>query len=105
MHRKGRKFFSTFESLALKWLSMVEFSDEESKRTKHRTQAVMVQHIIPKGFQRVRYHGLQATKTFKKWKSVILEGMKAFGRAVKGTYRIIRVKKYEERYLVYIPFS
>ncbi|MGD9733510.1 MAG: hypothetical protein AB7U45_15135, partial [Desulfamplus sp.] len=29
----------------------------------------------------------------------ILEGMKAFGRAVKGTYRILRVKKYKERYL------
>jgi len=59
----------------------------------------MVQHIMPKGFQRVRYYGLQATKTFKKWMSVILEGMKAFGRAVKGTYQIIRVKKYKERYL------
>lgn len=59
----------------------------------------MVQHIMPKGFQRVRYYGLQATKTFKKWMSVILEGMKAFGRAVKGTYQIIRVKKYKARYL------
>ena len=28
----------------------------------------MVQHILPKGFQRIRYYGLQATKTFKKWK-------------------------------------
>jgi hypothetical protein len=33
----------------------------------------MVQHILPKGFQRVRYHGLQATKTFKKWVHVIKE--------------------------------
>ncbi len=59
----------------------------------------MVQHILPKGFQRIRYYGLQATKTFKKWANVILKGIKAIGRAVKGTYRIIRVKKYKERYL------
>lgn len=31
----------------------------------------MVQHIFPKGFQRVRYYGLQATATFKKWYEVI----------------------------------
>ena len=28
---------------------------------------IMVQHILPKGFQRVRYYGLQATASFKKW--------------------------------------
>jgi|GEM_PF-2852785 len=27
----------------------------------------MVQHILPKGFQRIRYYGLQATKTYEKW--------------------------------------
>ncbi len=59
----------------------------------------MVQHILPKGFQRIRYYGLQATKTFKKWADIILKGIKMIGRAVKGTYRIIRVKKYKERYL------
>ena len=31
----------------------------------------MVQPILPKGFQRVRYFGLQATATFKKWYEVI----------------------------------
>ena len=31
----------------------------------------MVQHILPKGFQRVRFYGLQATATFKKWYEVI----------------------------------
>ena len=43
----------------------------------------MVQHIIPKWFHRVRYYGLQATKTFEKWSEVILKGMKALGRKVK----------------------
>ncbi len=31
----------------------------------------MVQHILPKGFQRVRYYGLQASATFKKWYATI----------------------------------
>lgn len=31
----------------------------------------MIQHILPKGFQRVRYYGLQATASFKKWYGVI----------------------------------
>ena len=33
----------------------------------------MVQHILPKGFQRVRYYDLQATATFRKWHDVIVE--------------------------------
>jgi hypothetical protein len=55
----------------------------------------MVQHIMPKGFQRVRYYGLQATKTFKKWADVISKGIQAIGRVIKGTY----IKKYRERYI------
>ncbi|AQS36614.1 Putative transposase [Shewanella psychrophila] len=31
----------------------------------------MVQHILPKGFQRIRYYGLQATASFKKWVEII----------------------------------
>lgn len=40
MERKGRKFVSPIAPLALKWLSIIEFSDEESKRTKLRAQAI-----------------------------------------------------------------
>ena len=58
----------------------------------------MVQHIMPKGFKRVRYYGLEATRTFKKWASVILEGIKRTGRIVKGAYQIVNSKKYRERY-------
>ncbi len=81
------------------------YKDHKTKSRQVETVSVdvfigrMVQHILPKGFQRVRYYGLQATKTFKKWAGIILKGTKALGRAVKGTYRIIRVKKYKERYL------
>ena len=31
----------------------------------------MVQHILPKGFQRVRYFGLQSTGNLRKWYEVI----------------------------------
>ena len=33
----------------------------------------MVQHLLPEGFQRVRYYGLQATATFRRWYDVIVE--------------------------------
>jgi len=58
----------------------------------------MVQHIFPKGFQRVRYFGLQATKTFRKWAEVIGEGLRRIGRVVKGVYQVVSSKSYRERY-------
>lgn len=59
----------------------------------------MVQHIFPKGFQRVRYYGLQATKTFNKWIEVIKEGIEKIGRVIKGAYQVIKSKNYRERYI------
>jgi len=58
----------------------------------------MVQHILPKGFQRIRYYGLQATKTFKKWVEAIKEGLRRVGRFIKGGYEVIAGKSYRERY-------
>ena len=58
----------------------------------------MVQHILPKGFQRIRYYGLQATKTFKKWVQVIKEGLRRAGRIIKGTYEVVASKRYRERF-------
>jgi len=81
------------------------YNDHETKSKKTETVPVdvfigrMVQHIMPKGFQRVRYYGLQATKTYKKWADVISKGIKTAGRVIKGAYRVIRVKKYRERYI------
>jgi len=80
------------------------YQDHESKSKKIEKVDVytfvgrMVQHIMPKGFKRVRYYGLEATRTFKKWASVIREGIKRIGRIVKGAYQIVRPKKYRERY-------
>jgi len=80
------------------------YKDHQTKSKKVETIDVytfigrMVQHIMPKSFQRVRYYGLQATKTFKKWVDVIKAGIKKIGRLVKGAYQVVRPKKYRERY-------
>ena len=80
------------------------YNDHETKARKIETVDVytfigrMVQHILPKGFHRVRYCGVQATKTFSKWKEVIREGLRRIGRIVKGTYQIVDKKFYRERY-------
>ena len=80
------------------------YKDHKTKSKKFEKVAVytfigrMVQHIMPKGFQRIRYYGLEATKTYKKWSEVIQKGIKRIGRIVKGAYQIVKRKKYRERY-------
>lgn len=58
----------------------------------------MIQHVLPKGFQRIRYYGLQATKTFNKWREAVKEGLKKIGKIVKGVYRVIVCRDYRSRY-------
>jgi len=80
------------------------YQDHKTKSKKYENVDVftfigrMVQHILPKWFQRVRYYGLEATKTFKKWVKVIQEGVKKIGRIVEGAYQIVCKKNYRERY-------
>jgi putative transposase len=59
----------------------------------------MVQHILPKGFHRIRYYGLHATCKAKKVKGVLTALMVALGRLIKGTYRIAAPKTYRARVL------
>jgi hypothetical protein len=59
----------------------------------------MVQHILPKGFHRIRYDGLHATCKAKKVKEVLTRLMIALGRLIKGTYRITARQTYRERVL------
>ena len=59
----------------------------------------MVQHIFPKGFQRVRYYDLQATEMYKKWNEVIKEGLKNFGKVIQGVYEGVSFKDYREGYM------
>ncbi|MCP4271171.1 MAG: transposase [Gammaproteobacteria bacterium] len=58
----------------------------------------MVQHILAKGFKRIRYYGVQATKTFGKFKGVIQEALSKVTKVVKDAIKIVPRKKYRERY-------
>jgi hypothetical protein len=58
----------------------------------------MVQHVFPKGFQRVRYYGVQATKTFATLKGLIQEALAKVKGIVKGAIKIIAPLTYRQRY-------
>ena len=58
----------------------------------------MLQHVCPKGLQRVRYDGVQATKTFTKIKGLIQEALATVKGIVKGAIKIIASLTYRHRY-------
>jgi hypothetical protein len=58
----------------------------------------MVQHTFPKGFQRVRYYGVQATKTFAKLKGLIQEALAKVKGVFKGAVKILAPMTYRQRY-------
>jgi hypothetical protein len=58
----------------------------------------MIQHVFPKGFQRIRYYGVQATKTFEKIKVMIGQALAKVEGIVKGAIKVIAGKSYRERY-------
>ena len=49
----------------------------------------MIQHVLPKGFKRIRYYGVQATKTFEKVKGLIQDALAKVKGIVKGAIKII----------------
>jgi hypothetical protein len=58
----------------------------------------MVQHALPQGFKRIRYYGVQATKTFAKVKMLIHEALAKVHGVVKGAVKIIARLTYRQRY-------
>jgi hypothetical protein len=58
----------------------------------------MVQHTVPKGFKRIRYYGVQATKTFAKVKVVIQAALARVEGVVKGAVQIIARLTSRQRY-------
>ena len=58
----------------------------------------MIQHSFAKGFKRIRYYGVQATKTFEKLKGLIRQALVKVGGIVKGAIKIVAAKSYRERY-------
>jgi len=58
----------------------------------------MIQHVFPKGFQRIRYYGVQATKTFTKIKGLLQEALAQVKGIIKGAVKIIAPLTYRQRY-------
>ena len=80
------------------------YRSHKSERVEWETVAVytfigrLVQHVFAKGFQRIRYYGVQATKTFAKLKGVIQAALAKVQGFVKETIRIITPLTYRQRY-------
>jgi Putative transposase/Transposase zinc-binding domain len=58
----------------------------------------MIQHTMPKGCTRIRYYGVQATKTFAKLKGIMQAALAKVEEVVKGAVKIIVRLSYRQRY-------
>ena len=80
------------------------YRSHKSERVERETVTVytfigrMIQHVFPKGFQRIRYYGVQATKTFATIKHMIHEALARVKGIVKGAIKIIAPLTYRQRY-------
>ena len=75
-----------------------------TERVEHATVEVdtfigrMVQHTVPKGCKRIRYDGVQATKTFAQVKGVMQAALAKVEGVVKGAVQIIARLTSRQRY-------
>ena len=80
------------------------YRSHKSERVEQETVEVytfigrMVQHVFPKGFQRSRYYGVQATKTLATLKGMIQEALAQVKGIIKGAIKIIAPLTYRQRY-------
>jgi hypothetical protein len=80
------------------------YRSHRTDRMEHETVPVatfigrMVQHVTPKGFKRIRYYGVQATKTWAKVKVIIQAALAQVEGVVKGAGKIIARLTYRQRY-------
>jgi len=80
------------------------YRSHRTERVEHETVGVetfigrMIQHTMPKGFKRIRYYGVQATKPFAKVKGVIQAALAKVEGVVKGAVKIIARLTYRQRY-------
>jgi hypothetical protein len=80
------------------------YRSHKSERVEQETVEVytfigrMIQHVFPKGFQRIRYYGVQATRTFAKLKGLIQEALAKVQGIVRGAIKIIAPLTYRQRY-------
>ena len=80
------------------------YRSHRTARVEHATVDVatfigrMVQHTLPKGFKRIRYDGVQATKTFAKVKVAMQAALAKVESVVKGAVKIIARLTSRQRY-------
>src|SRR5712691_11245471 len=80
------------------------YRSHKTERLEHETVDVdtfigrMVQHTMPKGFKRIRYYGVQTTKTFAKVKVAIQAALAQVEGVVRGAVKIIARLTYRQRY-------
>ena len=80
------------------------YRSHRTERVEHETVDVhtfigrMIQHTLPKGFKRIRYYGVQATKTFAKVKVAIQAALAKVEEVVQGAVKIIVRLSYRQRY-------
>src|SRR5438309_3488897 len=80
------------------------YRSHRTERMEHETVGVetfigrMVQHTMPKSFKRIRYYGVQATRTFAKVKVLIREAVAKVEGVVKGAVKIMARLTYRQRY-------
>ena len=80
------------------------YRSHRTDRVEHETVEVdtfigrMVQHTLPKGFKRIRYYGVQATKTFAKVKVMLQAALAKVESVVKGAVKSIARLTYRQRY-------
>ena len=80
------------------------YRSHRTDRMEHETVEVatcigrMVQHTVAKGFKRIRYYGVQATKTFAKVKVMIHAALAKVEGMVQGAVQIIARLTYRQRY-------
>src|ERR1043166_5179648 len=71
------------------------YRSHKSEQVERETVAVytfigrMIQHVFPKSFQRIRYYGVQATKTFAKLQGLIQEALGKVQGIIRGAIKII----------------
>ena len=80
------------------------YRSHKSERVERETVEVytfigrMMQHVFAKGFKRIRYYGVQATKTFDKIKGLVREALSKIKGVVQGAVKIIARLTYRQRY-------
>jgi len=79
------------------WKDHRSHKREEARIDVMRFIGRMVQHILPKGFQRIRYYGLHGTCKARKVKEILTQLLVGYRQAVEGAYTVIADRKYRTR--------